>query len=143
MPSRVQSLAADVSRPPRLSQLDHRRATRCGVHQIEGGFDNGSLTLTIEGSTERPAHRMTSDDRTRQFHQLGYVLECAYEYGDGGDPRFLETSCDVSDRHVADRSDGDQEEYLDTVGLESIDPVRKCLFAQASLGGCSGEGVHR
>ena len=75
MPFRIQSLAADVTRPPHLSQLDHRRATRCGVQQIEGGFDDGSLTLTIEGSTERPAHRMTSDDRARQFHQFGNVAE--------------------------------------------------------------------
>ena len=61
------------------------------------------------------------------------MLERSYEDAHRRDARLLEPSCDVPDRHVAHGSDGDQEQNIDPVAGDPVDPSREGLLAEPSL----------
>lgn len=67
--------------------------------------------------------------RSRNAHQFRDMAEAADVYSNGGDTDGLDRSLDVSDRHVADRSNGHEKDGVDAVIVESFRPSGCALLA--------------
>lgn len=87
---------------------------------------------------KRATHRVFDDERPWNAQLSGPVLECFYHDCHCGNARLLYRSCNVSDRHVTDRSDRHEEHEVNVLFLDLCDPFGKGL-AEPTLGRCSGE----
>lgn len=79
------------------------------LQQIECGSDHPAVRETIPGWSYGSAHGMTGHNGAGIPHLFGHMAKRPHQHRDGGYARFLCSSCDVSDRHVTDRSDRNQE----------------------------------
>ena len=83
---------------------------------------------------------MTSHHGPWVPHLLGDVSERTHYYCHGWDALRLGFACDVPDRHMTHRSDGDQEERLDARRMPGRDPIIE-HFAETSLSTGANERV--
>ncbi len=98
------------------------------------------MSFAVERSTKTVAHWMFHDEGSGNHHFSRAVRKGTGHDGDGWYPCFFESSRNVSDRHVADRSDGHKEHVVDLFALDPVDPGGK-FTAEAPLCRRSREGV--
>ncbi len=96
------------------------------------------LTLDITGGTERAPHRVTGHDGTRNPHCFGDMPKRPHIHGNCRNTGSFDLSCDMSDRHEADRSDGHQEQDVDVIRRKLGRPLLRGTF-HPPLCGCPGE----
>lgn len=99
----------------------------------ECGADDGELTLAVTGGAQRATHRVLCDQRPSDAHQLRYMSEAPDVDADRRDPGRLDGSLDVSDRHVADRSNRHEQHGVDTVVGQALRPRRPDVVAESGL----------
>ena len=76
---------------------------------------------------------MPGDEHSRQGHLSRHLLERLDVDRHGGDPSLFGDPRDVSHGHVADRSDGDQEENVHRLPLQATDPLERGLLEETEL----------
>ena len=106
-----------------LRVLNDRPIFWCRFDEVEGGGKNLALTNGIVCSSERPTHRVVHDQCSWQLELMCPVFERADHDGDRRNSRVLDRCCNVSDRHMAHRSDGNKEHHIDVLPLDPLDPL--------------------
>jgi hypothetical protein len=104
-------------------EFDDCAAAGRRLQQVECRPDDASLRDVTPRWTERASHRMTRHHRAWIAHLGGDVGERAHHHGDRGKALGLRFAGDVSDRHVAHGSDGNEEERLDSRCPPMFDPT--------------------
>ncbi len=79
------------------------------------------------------ARDVARDNGARRLHLDGAMAEGSGHYDDCGDSGFLEAAGDMSDGHVAVRSDGYEQRRVHLFLLEQGDPFRDRLFSEVDL----------
>ncbi len=97
----------------------------------------------VAGRTEGPAHRMRGDEEPGNRHRLQAEPERLHRHDHGGDPRLFQQPRDVSDRHVTDGSDRNQQRRVHVLLPENLDPRGPALGEKPGLGRGPHEGVRR
>ena len=121
-----------------MGVADDRAGFGCCVEQVERPTNHIKVPIDIVWRTKWPAHREVGHESARSHQLLGSMAERFDHDGCRCYPRFFERPCNVSDRHVADRSDGHQEHVVDVLGRDSFYPPVE-LTLEPSLGSCSRE----
>lgn len=118
------------------------RSTSFGVcKQVESGQDNGALHFDIPWYSQWSAHDVRGDDGAR-YAQLLEALSKSMDCDDHGrDAGIFDQPGDVSNGHMADRSQWYQEHGFDILFLEHFYPCRIGLGGQFYLGGGSNERI--
>lgn len=80
------------------------------------------LSFGIEWRPNGAAERVRGGHDAWHFHVHRVMPEGPDEYGDRRDASGLNSSCDVSHGHVADRSSAHKEQCIDSVLPERFDP---------------------
>ena len=101
-----------------LREFDHRAVLCCGLRKVEGSGEYFVVSSCIACGAKRPSHRVPHDQRSRKSQFSRPVFECLHHDRHRGDAGFLDRSCYMSDRHVADRSDGDEDHEVDVLVME-------------------------
>ncbi len=118
--------------------IDDRASVGRSIEKVEGGVENLALRLDVTGGSEWAPHRMRGEHDPRERHPLRDMSECFHHDHDRGRPRLLDCPRNVPDRHVAYRSDGDEEEGVRLLLREPIEPRRE-FPAEAPLRRCTRE----
>lgn len=99
------------------------------------------MPFMITWSADRPTHRMVGDKCTAHSHSARYVFECADIDPDSRDARRFEDSLYVPHGHVADRSNGYQQNRIDRIGSEHRSPCGGDPVTKSELRRGTDEGV--
>jgi hypothetical protein len=111
-----------------------------GCEEVKSGVEYLVLALSVVRCTHRPSEGVPDDQRSRELHLLGTVCERLRDDGHRWNTGILDRPCDVSDRHVAHRSDGDEEHQIDVLCPYPFQPIGE-LPSQPAVGCCSGVRV--
>jgi hypothetical protein len=101
-------LSGVVARAEWVRKIHNRPLSRA-VQKSQSGHRHRPLALKIAGRSKWSAHWIASYNYPRKFHLLGHMPERSHENGGGRNPCLFDCPGDVPDRHVAHRSDRDQE----------------------------------
>ena len=126
---------------PALFELDDRLIGR--LEQGERGPHHCGLALTVTGRSQRPPHRMRGDECASNTHQSRNVAEALDVDADRRNAGCLDRSLDVSDRHMAHRSNGHEQHGVDVLVDHLPCPRRADVLADPPLGGRTHEGIRR
>ncbi|MEY2974330.1 MAG: hypothetical protein RIR49_750 [Actinomycetota bacterium] len=94
---------------------------------------DGEVAFGIAGGTDRSAHRMPCDEGPRDTHLRRDVTEGADVHPDRRDADGLDGPLNVPDRHVADRSNGDEQDGVDLLGAQDLGPLGCDTVAEPQL----------
>jgi hypothetical protein len=130
---RLRSLRAGTVCPWKF--LDRCIAGR-GCEEAKSCVEYLGLALGIVRCTHRPSEWVPDDQCPRELHFPCPVSERLRDDGHRWDTGILDRPCDVSDRHVAHRSDGDEERQIDLLCPYPLQPIGE-LPAQPAVGCCS------
>lgn len=92
------------------------------------------MRIDCPGRTHRSSHQVWSDQCPRDRHGCGQMLEGPYVDDDRGDARLLNCPRNVSDRHVTNRSGGDEQADVDSLRSQPPSPPGRDLVSQPQLG---------
>lgn len=96
----------------------------CPDH-IQGRSDDGAMARFVPHRTHWPPKRMSSDQRAGQCHHLGDVTKGGYVDTDCADAGLLGCPRDVPDRHVTNGSHRHQQQSVEPVPRQGLDPFRQ------------------
>lgn len=123
-----------------LGELDNGCALSPRFEEVEGGGKDLVLALDIVCCAEWSTHGVIDDQCSWHAELICPVFERANHDGDCRHSRVLDRCRNVPDRHVAHRSDGDEEHHIDPLLVNPLDPSGQ-LLAEPALCRCSWEGV--
>lgn len=109
-------------RPVRLWVIHYGARFRCCGQQIECGCDDAGMTLAIVDGSERSPHWESGEEGAGEHHLSGSVLEGFHHDRHRWNALCFQTTRNVSDRHMANRSDRDKEHGIDRLTRDGGNP---------------------
>ena len=119
------------------------RSVPCGrPEEGEGCVEDFVLAFDVVGCAHRASEGVSDGQYPGEFHLFGAVSKSLGHDRHRWDAGFLDRPCDVSDRHVAHRSDGDEEHQIDILCPYPFQPPWE-FAAQPAVGCCSRVRIER
>lgn len=125
----------------RLGEHLNGSGARRTVQKVQRCIQHLGLARSVAGRTEGSPHREWREESARHGHAFSDVGKRLHHHRHGGDARLFDRPCNVPDRHVAYRSDGDEQQDVGLLFVDHIDPARQ-LLSKPALGSRAREGEH-